>query len=162
MSSSAFHSVAAVARRMTSADVGPPSSIVAAWMIQRAGIRPAVVCTASPSPIGARRLLCSWTSGPPAREIAPATPPPCCSIVLAALAIASTSRVVMSVSRTSTMAAIARSIRARAGTDHAADQTVAQATSAGSSLPCRRSRPRCTAAMNFVRLTSSVLRISSA
>ena len=37
-----------------------------------------------------------------------------------------------------------------------------QATSAGSSLPARRSRPRCTAAMNFDRLTSSVLRISSA
>ena len=30
-------SVAAVARRMMSADVGPPSSIVAAWMTQRAG-----------------------------------------------------------------------------------------------------------------------------
>ena len=37
-----------------------------------------------------------------------------------------------------------------------------QATSAGSSLPARRSRPRCTAAMNFERLTSRVLRISSA
>ena len=31
-----------------------------------------------------------------------------------------------------------------------------------SSLPCRRSRPRWTAAMNFERLTSRVLRISSA
>jgi hypothetical protein len=38
----------------------------------------------------------------------------------------------------------------------------AYATSAGSSLPARRSRPRWTAPMNFVRLTSSVLRISSA
>ena len=37
-----------------------------------------------------------------------------------------------------------------------------QRTSAGSSLPCRRSRPRWTAAMNFERLTSRVLRISSA
>src|SRR5262245_11526660 len=37
----------------------------------------------------------------------------------------------------------------------------AQPTSA-SSRPCRRSRPRCTAAMNFVRLTSRVLRMSSA
>ena len=37
-----------------------------------------------------------------------------------------------------------------------------QPTSAGSSFPCSRSRPRCTAAMNFDRLTSSVLRISSA
>ena len=35
-------------------------------------------------------------------------------------------------------------------------------TSAGSSRPCSRSRPRWTAAMNFERLTSSVLRISSA
>ena len=37
-----------------------------------------------------------------------------------------------------------------------------QDTSAGSSLPARRSRPRCTAAMNLLKLTSSVLRISSA
>ena len=37
-----------------------------------------------------------------------------------------------------------------------------QRTSAGSSLPCSRSRPRWTAAMNFERLTSRVLRISSA
>src|SRR3954449_987750 len=36
--------------------------------------------------------------------MAPATPPPCSSRVLAALAMASTSRVVMSVSRTSTVA----------------------------------------------------------
>ena len=43
----------------------------------------------------------------------------------------------------------------------AADRARAQ-TSTGSSLPARRSRPRCTAAMNFDRLTSSVLRISSA
>ena len=49
-------SVAAVARRMMSADVGPPSSIVAAWMTQRAGMSPAVVSTASPSPIGARAI----------------------------------------------------------------------------------------------------------
>ena len=35
-------------------------------------------------------------------------------------------------------------------------------TSAGSSRPWSRSRPRCTAAMNFERLTSRVLRISSA
>src|SRR3954451_2328329 len=35
-------------------------------------------------------------------------------------------------------------------------------TTSTSSLPCRRSRPRWTAAMNFERLTSSVLRISSA
>ena len=41
-------------------------------------------------------------------------------------------------------------------------RAAAQRTSAGSSLPCNRSRPRWTAAMNFDRLTSSVLRISSA
>ena len=40
-------------------------------------------------------------SGPPAREIAPATPPPCRSWVLAALAIASTSSFVMSACCTS-------------------------------------------------------------
>ena len=39
---------------MMSAEVGPPSSIVAAWITQRDGISPAVVSTASPSPIGAR------------------------------------------------------------------------------------------------------------
>src|SRR6478609_7809605 len=103
-SSSAFSSVAAVARRMMSAEVGPPSSIVAAWMTHRAGSVPAVVSTASPSPTGARRWLSSWISGPPARAMAPATPPPCSSRVLAALAMASTPRVVMSVSRTSTVA----------------------------------------------------------
>ena len=46
--------------------------------------------------------------------------------------------------------------------DEQARRDGAQATSAGSSLPCNRSRPRCTAAMNFDRLTSSVLRMSSA
>jgi hypothetical protein len=39
---------------MISAEVGPPSSIVAAWITQRAGMSPAVVSTASPRPIGAR------------------------------------------------------------------------------------------------------------
>ena len=46
--------------------------------------------------------------GPPARAIAPATPPPWSSCVFAALAIASTSSVVMSASRTSTDGAIRR------------------------------------------------------
>ena len=53
-SSSARARVEAVARRMTSAEVGPPSSIVAAWITQRLGMSPAVVSTASPSAIGAR------------------------------------------------------------------------------------------------------------
>src|SRR5918992_892576 len=100
-SSSALASVERVARSMMSAEVGPPSSIVAAWMTQRAGMSPAVVSTASPSPIGARSSDSRCTSGPPAREIAPATPPPCFSSVLAALAIASTSSLVTSAARTS-------------------------------------------------------------
>ena len=52
-SSSALRRVEAVARRMMSSEVGPPSSIVAAWMTQRAGMSPAVVSIASPRPIGA-------------------------------------------------------------------------------------------------------------
>ena len=75
-SSSAFASVERVARSMISAEVGPPSSMVAAWITQRHGMSPAVVSTASPSPIGARSSDSRCTSGPPAREIAPATPPP--------------------------------------------------------------------------------------
>src|SRR5215204_5769342 len=114
-SSSAFASVARVACSMISPEVGPPSSIVAAWITQRQGMSPAVVSTASPSPIGALASDSRCTSGPPAREIAPATPPPCRSIVFAALAIASTSRVVMSVSRTSTVAAIRRRAYATSG-----------------------------------------------
>jgi hypothetical protein len=56
-SSSALARVLAVALRMVSADVGPPSSIVAAWITQLHGISPAVVSTALPSPIGARSSL---------------------------------------------------------------------------------------------------------
>ena len=37
---------------MISAEVGPPSSIVAAWITQRAGMSPAVVSTASPNADG--------------------------------------------------------------------------------------------------------------
>ena len=97
-------SVEAVARRMMSSEVGPPSSIVAAWMTQRDGMSPAVVSTASPRPIGAFASDSRWTSGPPAREIAPATPPPWARSVFAALAMASTSSAVMSVSSTSIVA----------------------------------------------------------
>jgi len=60
---------------MISAEVGPPSSMVAAWITHLAGISPAVVATASPRSIGARSSLSFCTSGPPAREIAAATPP---------------------------------------------------------------------------------------
>ena len=90
-SSSAFASVLAVAARMISAEVGPPSSMVAAWITHLDGSSPAVVATASPSSIGASSSLSSWIARPPARTIAPATPPPCRSSVFAALAIASTS-----------------------------------------------------------------------
>ena len=54
----------AVASRMISADVGPPSSIVAAWITQRDGSSPAPVSTASPRPIGALRSLSSWIDAP--------------------------------------------------------------------------------------------------
>jgi hypothetical protein len=46
----------------------------------------------------------AWIAGPPAREIAPATPPPCISCVLAAFAIASTSSFVTSACSTSSRA----------------------------------------------------------
>jgi hypothetical protein len=67
---------------------------------------PAVVSTASPRPIGALASDSRCTSGPPAREIAPATPPPCRSIVFAALAIASTSSFVTSPEMTSSSATV--------------------------------------------------------
>src|SRR3954453_14303295 len=100
--SSALDRVDRVAWVMIPADVGPPSSIVAAWMTYCAGMSPAVVSTASPRPIGAFSSDSRCTAGPPAREIAAATPPPCLSRVLAALAIASTSSLVTSACSTST------------------------------------------------------------
>ena len=65
---------------------------------------PAVVSTASPSPIGALASDSRCTSGPPAREIAPATPPPWRSCVFAAFVIASTSSAVTSAAMTSSSA----------------------------------------------------------
>src|SRR3954451_12508200 len=100
--SSAFHSVAAVQRRTTSADVVPPGcSIVTAWITHLAGMSPAGVAIASPSGTGACLRDSSSTTGPPARAMAAATPPPCSMCALAALVIASTPSVVMSVSRAS-------------------------------------------------------------
>ena len=93
-----------MARSMISAEVGPPRSIVAAWMTQRADISPAVVSTASPRPIGACAFDSRSSSGPAARLIAPATPPPCISCVFAAFVIASTSSCVMSAWITSSAA----------------------------------------------------------
>src|SRR5829696_4651239 len=104
-SSSAFQSTAPVQRWTTLASVVPPGcSIVAAWMTQRAFRSPPVVAVASPSAIGARRQLSSTTAEPPASAIALATPPRCSIWEFAALVSASTSRVVMSTSRTSTTA----------------------------------------------------------
>jgi hypothetical protein len=93
--------VDSVHSRITAAEVGPPNSMVAAWITHRQGIAPPEVATASPNAIGAAERLSASTTGPPARAIAAATPPPCSSCVLAALAIASTSNEVMSASRTS-------------------------------------------------------------
>src|SRR4029079_4112774 len=61
-------------------------------MIQRAGISPALVQPASPvaSPSGNRRLQSSSTDGPPARWMAPSTPPPPRIRLLAALTTAPT------------------------------------------------------------------------
>src|SRR4051794_38831014 len=96
-SSSAVARVDRVARSTTSADARPPgSSIVAAWITQRAASSPPVVSTASPTGTGARSRDSRSSAGPAARAIAPATPPPCSSCELAAFAIASTSSRVMS------------------------------------------------------------------
>ena len=103
-SSSATLSVAAAAERMISAEVGPPRRMVAAWITQRHWRSPPLVATASPSPIGASSFDSSWIERPPARTIAPATPPTCARLVLAAFAIASTSSWVMSVSSASMVA----------------------------------------------------------
>src|SRR5207244_676135 len=83
-SSSAFWRVERVAFSTISADVVPPGcAIVAAWITQRAGMSPAVVSTASPTSIGAFSRDSRSRSGPAARAIAPATPPPCRSCALA-------------------------------------------------------------------------------
>ena len=68
------------------------------WITQRAGMSPAVVQPASPvaRPCGKRRRQSSSTAGPPARWIAPSTPPPPRIARLAALTTASTSCSVMS------------------------------------------------------------------
>ena len=81
---------------MTSAEVGPPSSIVAAWMTQRAGIVARGRLDRLAQADGRALLALALHRRPPARAIAPATPPPWSSCVFAALAIASTSSVVMS------------------------------------------------------------------
>ena len=74
--------------------------MTAPWMTQRAGSLPAPVATASPTSIGPCWIASRSISSPPARLIAPATPPPIQSRLFAAFAIASTSSAVMSPSRT--------------------------------------------------------------
>ena len=68
------------------------------WITHCAAISPAVVQPACPvaSPCGKRRLQSSRTAGPPARWMAPSTPPPPRIARLAALTTASTSWTVMS------------------------------------------------------------------
>ena len=60
-----------------------------AWITQRQGSLPAPVTTAPPTGTGAFARDSRWISSPPLRTIAPATPPPCASAVLAAFTIAS-------------------------------------------------------------------------
>ena len=99
-SSSATRRVLAVASRIASAEVWPPSSIVAAWITQLRGHlaggrwrRP------RRGRSGAASSLSRWISGPPACEIAAGHPAAMrAAAVFAALAIASTSSLVMSVS----------------------------------------------------------------
>src|SRR6266576_3303876 len=61
-----------------------------AWITPRAGSRPAVVAFASPVGQPPRRLDSARISGPPARWIAPSTPPPPSSDSFAAFTTAST------------------------------------------------------------------------
>src|SRR5450759_3334479 len=78
-----------------------------AWITQRAGRAPAPVATAVPAgvPYACRARSSAMISGPPARWIAPSTPPPPASAAFAALPIASAAIAVLSPStRTSSPA----------------------------------------------------------
>src|SRR5919201_6339827 len=70
--------------------------ITAPWITWRARRRPPEVATASPTAIGPFATASRSISAPPGRLIAPATPAPIQSSLLAALAIASTFSAVMS------------------------------------------------------------------
>ena len=166
---------------MISAEVGPPSSIVAAWITHRHGISPPVVSTASPRPIGARPSalgLHRRTAGARdrARHAAAVQQPRVgrvgdrIDLQLGDVGVenfdpghgayvnasGSGPRSLRSSSERKPLRSLGSYHRPASGRAKRYD------TSAGSSLPASRSRPRRTAAMNFERLTSSVLRISSA
>src|SRR5215207_9787013 len=100
-SSSATRRQLSVVRRTSAAFVRRSWPMTAPCTTQRAGRFPAGVATASPTSIGPCRTASRSISSPPARLIAPATPPPIQSRSFAALPIASTSSAVMSPSRTS-------------------------------------------------------------
>src|SRR5215208_2363991 len=100
-SSSAARRQLSVVRRTSSAFVRRSCPITAPWTTQRAGSRPAPVATASPISMGPFPTASRSISSPPARLIAPATPLPIQRWLLAAFAIASPSRAVMSPSTTS-------------------------------------------------------------
>ena len=70
--------------------------ITAAWTTQRALRSWPVVTTAAPTSMGPWSIASVSTASPPTRLMAPATPDPIQSSLLAALAIASTSSSVMS------------------------------------------------------------------
>src|SRR5215211_1788808 len=70
--------------------VPPRQTGPTAWMTHRDGSRPPVVAFASPVAHPPRRLHSSRIAGPPARWIAPSTPPPPSSDSFAAFTIAST------------------------------------------------------------------------
>src|SRR5438067_5548723 len=74
--------------------------ITAPWITHRAASRPAPVATAEPIGIGPFKSASRSISSPPARLIAPATPPPIQRQSFAAFAIASTSSAVISPSTT--------------------------------------------------------------
>ena len=81
----------AVELRNACAEVRPPSSMLAAWITWRAFKFPPDVIAAPPTGIVPISSHSAWICGPPLRRIAPATPPPSCRSLFAALTIASVS-----------------------------------------------------------------------
>src|ERR1700674_46184 len=100
---SAISRLRRVERRRPSAPVRPPNRMLAAWMTKRAFNVPPPVMAASPTSTGPSLRHSAWICGPPARAIAPATPPPNSRSLLAALTMASTSCCVRSPCKISTV-----------------------------------------------------------